>query len=85
MAAFATGIIGTVAPGGVITWNWHAQGYADIGVLVLMAHPYNPGGRLDVIMQRKENVPGFGFRYGLTFKNTGTQSTNWALEGGGVV
>ena len=83
--AFATGIIGTLAPGGTFTWNYHYLSYADMGVQTLMPHPFNPGGRLDVIMQRKENVPGLGIRYGVTFKNTGTQSTNWSLEGGGVV
>jgi len=83
--AFATNPLGTLAPGAGITYYWHNSGYTDMGVLILQPHPLNPGGILLVVGTRKENVPGVGIRYAVSFKNIGNVSTNWSLEGGGVV
>ena len=82
--AWATGVWGTLAPGVSATpaYSW---GGADRGVQLALAHPFNPGARLDVTMQGKGQYTGGGFYYLLTFKNNGSLATAWALEGGGVV
>ena len=57
---------------------------ADKGPQLIVAHPLNPGGSLQVDDQTKtHNTDGTIF-YWLTVKNIGTYATNFSLQGGGL-
>jgi hypothetical protein len=77
-----TGFFGTLAPGASTTW-WYSWG-GDRGAQLALANPLNPGGRLLSYDLSKKMENGGSITYFVSVRNTGSVTTNYNLQGGGL-
>jgi hypothetical protein len=79
-----TGLFGTLAPGQSTRWNYSFAG-EDRGAQLALPHPLNPGGTLQANDQTKGRNSDGTITYYVTVRNIGSFTTNYNLQGGGLV
>ena len=73
---------GTLAPGQWSRWWW---GWGnDRGAQFAMGNPLNPGGSLKSYDYTKTKENDGSIRYWVSIANTGSVTTNFTLQGGGL-